>query len=108
MSPRRQRALIALGFFGIGLLLTLATVQLADASNFIRSVLLFIWLPVVFVGTQILPNSITVPYDPVGHPGLYILADLLGVLAPFFGQARHQPTCNDAIVKCCQSITVEA
>src|SRR6266700_4986137 len=68
MSPRRQRALIALGFFGIGLLLTLVTVQLADSSNFIRSVLLFICLPVVFVGTQILPNSITVPYDPVGHP----------------------------------------
>jgi len=76
-APRRQRALIALAFFGIGLLLTLATVQLADSSNFIRSVLLFIWLPVVFVGTQILPTSITVPYDPVGHPGLYILAFLI-------------------------------
>jgi peptidoglycan/LPS O-acetylase OafA/YrhL len=87
MSPRQQRALTALGFFGIGMLLTFASMQLAKVSDVMSSVLLVIWLPVVFGGTQILPNSITVPYDPVGHPGLYILAFLIN--AAIYGAVAY-------------------
>ena len=68
---------MVLGFFGMGLLLTWATMELAERNEHISTILLFIWLPIVFAGTQVLPESITVPYDPVGHPGLYVLAFLI-------------------------------
>lgn len=80
MTPRQQRTVMALGFFGIGMLLTWATMELAEANEHISTVLLFIWLPVVMAGTQVLPQSITVPYDPVGHPGLYVLAFLINAV----------------------------
>src|SRR5688572_28782352 len=80
VPPRAQRALTALGFFGFGALLTYAAMQLANRSEAFGDVMLLLWAAVAFGGTQILPEAITRPYDPVGHPALWALAFLVNAV----------------------------
>ncbi len=78
-----KRVLIACGFLAAGLLSTFALSYLSEQSEAMARALLLLWRPVIYAGTQVLPTSITVPYDPVGHPSLYVLAFL--VTAGVFG-----------------------
>jgi hypothetical protein len=61
----------------VGLLLTFAFSFAAAHDGRVASLLHALWLPVIYGGTYLLPDSITAPYDPVGHPALYVLAFLL-------------------------------
>jgi hypothetical protein len=72
-----RRFLTYAAFPLVGLLLTFALAFAAEHNERMASLLSLLWLPVIYGGTLVLPSSITAPYDPVGHPALYVLAFLV-------------------------------
>jgi hypothetical protein len=70
---RRCRAVLVFGLlFLVGMAVTVAAFAfIPPASEFWPVLVLPVWWIVLFGGTRVLPSSVTLPYDPVGHPALW-------------------------------------
>lgn len=65
-------------FFWVGVALTFAAISIVfgteeTVSDIVGAIFLLPWWLTLKGGTQILPESVTGPYDPIGHPLLHIL-----------------------------------
>ena len=74
---RKVRFIFAL--FLAGVALTIAAIAVVfgtegTVSNIVGAIFLLPWWTTLKGGTQILPESMTVPYDPIGNPLLHVLA----------------------------------
>ena len=70
------------GTFLVGVALTIAAIVIVfgtegTVTDVVGVIFLLPWLTILKGGTAILPESMTVPYDPVGHPLLHILAVII-------------------------------
>ena len=68
-----------LAFFLVGVALTIAAIAVVfgtegNVSDTVGAIFLLPWWLTLKGGTQILLESMTVPYDPIGNPLLHILA----------------------------------
>jgi hypothetical protein len=57
----------------LGMLLTAAALAFTLQIPVLSLLLVPVWAAIVFGGTYVLPESITVPYDPTGHPALWLI-----------------------------------
>jgi hypothetical protein len=69
---------LALGAFVLGVLGTVAAIvgafSLPDwIADIFGMCLLWPWWVIAKYGTRMLPDSVTGPYDPVGHPALHVV-----------------------------------
>jgi hypothetical protein len=83
---------MALGVYALGVLATVATIRSVFAlpgrlADVVGIPLLWPWWLITKYGTRILPESLTAPYDPIGHPALHaigVAANGLYVTALFY------------------------
>ena len=90
---RRCRAVLVFGLlFLVGLAVTVGAFGfIPPASEFWPLLVLPMWWIVLFGGTRLLPSSVTLPYDPVGHPALWwigIVANAVYVAGLVYGSWR--------------------
>jgi hypothetical protein len=65
--------LIGAAFILVGVFLTFGAFRFRPDNDILASALVLAWGAVLHGGTYLLPASVTVPYDPLGHPALHVL-----------------------------------
>ena len=69
-----KKTLIILVAFALGIIISFVGVMAVFSKYELLGIALVpIWALTLYGGTNLLPESITLPYDPVGHPALHYI-----------------------------------
>ena len=78
---RFKKAAVILGAFLLGGAITFVGIRLVFSElEWLGILLAPVWALTVFGGTFLLPESVTVAYDPIGHPVLHLVGIVLNAV----------------------------
>ena len=97
--PKIKKVILMVLAFFMGVVITIIGIRYVfPVFELLGLILVPVWAATLVIGTYLLPEAVTVAYDPLGHPALHAIGILLNsifiggiilVIYTFLKRARH-------------------